>query len=95
MRDKTALGNRYTCFQCGTKFYDLNRPTATCPECGADQAEAPLRDIKALLSSGGGRRRKKKEPEHEEAETLEVDDDADIDDDLDGDDDELDELDEL
>lgn len=52
--DKAALGTRYTCYQCGTKFYDLNRPEPTCPECGADQREAPALDIKSLLQ--GGRR---------------------------------------
>jgi len=50
--DKAALGSRYTCFQCGTKFYDLNRPEPTCPECNADQREAPVRDVKSLLQGG-------------------------------------------
>lgn len=50
MLDKAQLGKRYVCFQCGTKFYDLNRPAPLCPECSADQTEAPVRDIKALLS---------------------------------------------
>ncbi|MBT3219008.1 MAG: TIGR02300 family protein [Proteobacteria bacterium] len=50
MLDKTALGNRYLCFKCGTKFYDLNRPVPLCPECEADQREAPIRDIRSLLS---------------------------------------------
>ncbi len=53
MYDKAKLGTRYVCFQCGTKFYDLNRPEPTCPECGADQREAPVRDIKALLTGRG------------------------------------------
>ena len=34
------LGKRYTCFECGTKFYDLNRPQPICPECMADQNNA-------------------------------------------------------
>ena len=51
MYDKAKLGQRYTCFQCGTKFYDLNRPVPTCPECGDDQSNAPVKDISALLSS--------------------------------------------
>lgn len=61
MYDKDQLGNRYACYECGTKFYDLNRPEALCPECNADQANAPVKDIKALLSSG--RRRKPREAE--------------------------------
>ena len=36
-----GLGTKYTCFKCGSKFYDLNRPKALCPKCGADQREAP------------------------------------------------------
>jgi hypothetical protein len=56
MLDKARLGTRYTCFTCGTKFYDLNKPVPACPECGADQREAPVRDVKALLSKGGRRR---------------------------------------
>ncbi|MBX2803804.1 MAG: FYDLN acid domain-containing protein [Myxococcales bacterium] len=65
MLDKTRLGSRYTCFECQTKFYDLNREIPTCPECGADQREAPVQDVKSLLSKGGGRRKKIPEPEEE------------------------------
>jgi uncharacterized protein (TIGR02300 family) len=36
------LGTKYTCFKCGTKFYDLKKPVPTCPKCGADQREAPV-----------------------------------------------------
>ena len=87
MLDKTVLGSRYTCFQCGTKFYDLNRPAPTCPECGADQTEAPVQDIKSLLSKGGGRRRKAAEPEEEEEALKPAMEESDGDDDDDDDDD--------
>jgi hypothetical protein len=40
MQDKAKLGTRYTCFECDTKFYDLNRPLPICPECTADQTNA-------------------------------------------------------
>ena len=89
MLDKALLGNRYTCFQCGTKFYDLNREVPTCPDCDADQQEAPIQDLKALLSSRG------KPPIHpvDEDEKLDVpDDDDDDDDNLDDDDDDDDEI---
>jgi len=56
MLDKASLGERYACFTCGTKFYDLNRPIPTCPECETDQREAPVRDVKSLLSKGRTRR---------------------------------------
>ncbi len=32
-------GRKYACYSCSTKFYDLNRPKAICPRCGADQSE--------------------------------------------------------
>jgi hypothetical protein len=32
---KKELGKRLECAQCGTKFYDLNRPKAACPKCAA------------------------------------------------------------
>lgn len=35
--DRAKLGTRYTCSNCGTRFYDLNRPKAVCPECGTEQ----------------------------------------------------------
>ncbi|MBF0169845.1 MAG: FYDLN acid domain-containing protein [Nitrospinae bacterium] len=34
-------GNRFTCFQCGIKFYDLGKEEPLCPKCGADQRKAP------------------------------------------------------
>jgi uncharacterized protein (TIGR02300 family) len=71
MLDKARLGTRYVCFSCGTKFYDLNRPTPTCPECSSDQREAPVRDIKSLLSKGGGRKRT--EPDFDEIEEEDLD----------------------
>lgn len=37
------FGEKYTCFQCGTKFYDMNKPKALCPKCQADQRKAPKR----------------------------------------------------
>jgi len=61
MLDKSKLGARFTCFQCGTKFYDLNRPTSNCPECKADQSDAPVQDFRRMLSS------RKRKPEKEEA----------------------------
>jgi len=35
------LGVKYTCFSCGTKFYDLKKPIPVCPKCGADQRDSP------------------------------------------------------
>lgn len=44
MPDKARLGNRYTCYQCGCRFYDLNKPAPVCPRCGADQQKNPAPD---------------------------------------------------
>ena len=32
------LGTKYACYNCGRKFYDLNRGHAVCPVCRADQS---------------------------------------------------------
>ena len=34
------LGKKFTCYSCGTKFYNLGKPEAVCPKCGADQKNA-------------------------------------------------------
>jgi uncharacterized protein (TIGR02300 family) len=35
------LGNKFVCFKCATKFYDMKKPDPICPKCGADQRESP------------------------------------------------------
>ena len=36
----SKLGNKYICFECGCKFYDLNKPEPICPKCNANQKNA-------------------------------------------------------
>lgn len=38
---KAKLGEKYTCFSCGARFYDMNKPEPLCPKCGADQRKKP------------------------------------------------------
>ena len=45
------LGNKFVCFKCSTKFYDMKKPDPLCPKCGADQRESP-----ALKPATEGRR---------------------------------------
>lgn len=45
------LGNKYVCFKCSTKFYDMKKPDPLCPKCGADQRDSP-----ALKPPSEGRR---------------------------------------
>ena len=79
MLDKSKLGNRYSCFACGTKFYDLNRSPATCPECSASQEDAPARDkVREALGRGQAKTKavavkaEKEKNEKKEAENLEI-----------------------
>ena len=34
------LGKKFECFNCHTKFYNLGKPEAICPKCGANQKDA-------------------------------------------------------
>ncbi len=38
------LGKKYECFNCHTKFYNLGKPEAICPKCGANQKNAKSDD---------------------------------------------------
>ncbi len=45
---RPKLGNKWECFSCGAKFYDLNKPEPLCPKCEANQLERPkaVREVK-------------------------------------------------
>ena len=73
------LGNRFTCFRCGTKFYDLNRTPSLCPDCGADQAEAP-----SLNPTKRSRSRSSAPPEEEKPKAAEESEDEEEEEDDDG-----------
>ena len=63
------LGTKHTCFKCSTKFYDLKKPVAVCPKCGADQRESPA--LKAPAPSERNPRAAKPiEPLVDEADAL-------------------------
>ena len=53
---RSRLGGKHVCFECGGKFYDLNRPEPLCPKCGADQRNQPAREVKLKTPVGQGRR---------------------------------------
>jgi len=72
MQDKSLLGTRYVCFECGCKFYDLNREEAICPDCDQNQEGAPSQDISSMLS-GPGRRTRRAKPVVEEEKTEDLD----------------------
>jgi len=41
------LGKKYECYNCRTKFYNLGKPEAICPKCGANQKDAKSDDAPA------------------------------------------------
>jgi hypothetical protein len=51
------LGNKYDCYSCGTKFYDLGKAEPICPKCGANQKDASQGESAAASQSS---RRKRK-----------------------------------
>lgn len=53
----SRLGVKYACFECGAKFYDLNRPEPLCPKCGVDQRNRPAA---ATKSKGVTKKRRRK-----------------------------------
>ena len=74
---KKVLGNKYACYQCGCKFYDLGRPRPLCPKCGADQNEAKKKDPLAAHRAGapasiGPRLRGRARRRTDEADSFEV-----------------------
>jgi uncharacterized protein (TIGR02300 family) len=57
---RSRLGGKHICFECGAKFYDLNRPEPLCPKCGADQRKRPARDTKPKTPATQGRRARRR-----------------------------------
>ncbi len=84
------LGKKFTCFKCGTKFYDFKKPEPLCPKCGADQRQDPA------LKVPPERRQKaqpKPVPAEVEPEVEEAVDEAELDGELEDEDDDEDEAD--
>jgi|SRR4051794_22392088 uncharacterized protein (TIGR02300 family) len=74
------LGTKYTCFSCGTKFYDLGKSDPVCPKCGANQKDAAQSE--STTTTAASRRRRKADV----AKPIDIDEvevpDADIDEDV-------------
>ena len=72
------LGNKYICFKCGTKFYDMRKPEPLCPKCGADQRQSPA--LRALDAPERRSRARAVEPKAPEVEVeAELEEDAEVD----------------
>ena len=84
------LGNKYECFNCGAKFYDLGKGEPVCPKCGADQKDAAAKENPLVTQSV--RRRRKTELLPDDDADAAADSDADAPDlDLPDDEEEIDE----
>lgn len=44
------FGKKHRCFNCGAKFYDMNKAIAMCPKCGTDQTSLPPRQEMVVLT---------------------------------------------
>jgi|SRR5688572_7846338 uncharacterized protein (TIGR02300 family) len=53
------LGNKFDCYSCGTKFYDLGKSEPICPKCGANQKDAS--QAETALAAASSRRKRKAE----------------------------------
>lgn len=82
------LGNKYECFNCSAKFYDLGKGAAVCPKCGSDQSEAEEKENPLVSQSVRRRRRAELQPDaaaggdDDDDEIVLPEDDAVIDEDL-------------
>jgi len=74
------LGAKHLCFKCQTRFYDLKKPVAICPKCGADQRDMPV--VKAPPAEKRSRASKVVEPVADEVEVVETDEDVEADEEL-------------
>ncbi len=94
MQDKSKLGTRFTCYECGVKFYDLNKPEPICPGCGANQLEDPTPDPRVAVMERykGSRLTAKDTAPSREAFNIDDDDNFDSSFDDDDDDDGVDDL---
>jgi hypothetical protein len=38
---KERLGQKWVCYSCGARFYDMQKADPLCPKCGVDQRTSP------------------------------------------------------
>jgi hypothetical protein len=70
---KAKLGERWTCFSCAAKFYDLHKPDPLCPKCGTNQRESPVFKQKSTKKKSAPKKPPRKlAPEPVEDEEVEI-----------------------
>ena len=71
---KTELGTKYTCHECGARFYDLNKSPVLCLKCGAEQLPKENKDYASSKSKKSEREKNLKKVDHSEEVEVDVDD---------------------
>jgi len=66
------LGNKFECFNCGGRFYDLGKKDPICPKCGANQKDFEASE--STSSSQAARARRKAELSKKASEEDDLDD---------------------
>ena len=61
----SKLGNKFTCWSCATKFYDLNKPGPKCPKCGANPEDDPKKGQSQNSDDKKGEEKEDKQPKPE------------------------------
>lgn len=61
-----VLGDKWECYSCGAKFYDLGRTPAICPKCEANQDDAIPEPVKKTKKKRKKAKTKKKASSEEE-----------------------------
>ena len=69
---KKEWGKKHFCPKCETKFYDMNKPVLTCPNCGADYKPEKKGGRKSTASSTPRIEAKTKPKQTTDEELIEV-----------------------
>ena len=70
----SKLGRKWDCYECGAKFYDLQKDEPLCPKCGASQHDAPR--VSKSASKASAPARAKRSGKGRMSPLLEEEDDA-------------------
>lgn len=62
----TDLGTKFECSECETKFYDLGREKAVCPQCGHEMKKDESFKTKVSRTKTTTKKKRKKASSEEE-----------------------------
>ena len=71
---KLELGEKYSCQNCSTRFYDLCKSPPTCPKCGSEH-QPPLKRSQTISKKvKGAEKQRVVQPDNAEDELIDVED---------------------